>query len=191
MWGTLSSVWKEKHWQLHSLPPLRSLSSIQCEYRYTAEYSPETLRALERHIVHGWLTIVMGCWIWHGACTLWHDSVFWKKTNIQVTDSAARHVMSSLNINATINVFCKCTKCGLIFMSFFVEAVLVLCSCTCVTPPVNCPLAVWDIAVRFWVSVQSTSEDGFHLLSLGSFILQPESTRPCQSTSTHSDTAAA
>ena len=50
---------------------------------------------------------------------------------------------------------------------------VLLCNHTCVTSPVNCPLAIWDISVWFWVSVQSTSEDGFHLLSLSSLILQP------------------
>lgn len=54
-----------------------------------------------------------------------------------------------------------------------VGVVLVLCNYTCVTPSMNCPLAIWDISVWLWVSVQSTSEDGFHLLSLGSLILQP------------------
>lgn len=46
------------------------------------------------------------------------------------------------------------------------------CNYTCVTSSMNCPLAVKDISLRFGVSVQSTSEDGFHLLSLGSLILQ-------------------
>lgn len=41
------------------------------------------------------------------------------------------------------------------------------------TPPVNGPLAIWDVSVRFRMSVQSPGEDGLHLLSLGRLILQP------------------
>ena len=71
---------------------------------------------------------------------------------------------------------CKGSKqCGLFFIHLsLICALLVLpCNYTCVTPSMNCPLAIWDISVWFRVSVQSTSEDGFHLLSLGSLILQP------------------
>lgn len=63
------------------------------------QYPPEAERAVERQFVYGCLTIVMGCWIWHGAGTLWHDGVLCKITSVQVTDNAARHVISFLKLN--------------------------------------------------------------------------------------------
>lgn len=49
---------------------------------------------------------------------------------------------------------------------------LQVCDHTRVTASVDRPLVVWDIAIVFRVSVQSATENGFHLLSLGSLILK-------------------
>lgn len=43
--------------------------------------------------------------------------------------------------------------------------------CTCVAPSMDCPLTVGNILVELGVSVQSASEDGFHLLPLRRLIL--------------------
>lgn len=47
-----------------------------------------------------------------------------------------------------------------------------VCNHTCVAPSMDRPLVVGDIAFVFRVSVQSATENGFHLLPLGSLILQ-------------------
>lgn len=52
--------------------------------------------------VFGWLTIVMGCWIWHGTCTLWHDSVLWKTTN------RWGHRWCSVELDVFVNTSANC-----------------------------------------------------------------------------------
>lgn len=74
----------------------------------TFSYSHQRQRELLEEFVCGWLTIVMGCWIGYGAGTLWHDSVLWKTTTIQVTDNTAGHLMSLLNPSQKMFLLCEC-----------------------------------------------------------------------------------
>lgn len=105
-----------------------------------------------------WLTIVMGRWIRHGACTLWHDGVLWK-----IMQRGISCILLNTGANTVFYkiIFFTFTACFCFFSRF----------CTCVAPSMDCPLTVGNILVELGVSVQSPSEDGFHLLPLRRLIL--------------------
>lgn len=106
-----------------------------------------------------WLTIVMGRWIRHGACTLWHDGVLWKIMQCGIRCIFAKHrCKHSVLQNHLLHFYSMFS----VFFSRF---------CTCVASSMDCPLTVGNILVELGVSVQSASEDGFHLLPLRRLIL--------------------